>query len=154
MRRMRRLPELSAVIVAATIAATVGFACSSSSSNGGGADAGGGDAPPDVVLAAPDNCVPKGFMGNSLGVGAFCDDTTTCPSSTKFLICTAYHGAPSNAFFCTTPCTVDGDCGENAFCDHHPEGSGCVPDQCGPPRDGGGDAPADGAAPLDGSSNG
>lgn len=126
-----RIPFLVLVLLAA--------ACSSSGSPSGSTDdAGAPDAPRDALVAAPDNCVPKGYVGNDFGVGAFCDETTTCPDSTKaFLVCTAYHDAPSNAFFCTAPCTADSDCGMNAYCDHNPRGSGCVPNQCGSPSDAG-----------------
>jgi hypothetical protein len=132
----------------ALLLALVSAGCSSSSSNSGGGSA---DASTDVAVDAPAaNCVPKGYTGNELGIGAYCDQTTACQmkSTSTFLICTASAGAPPTESFCTTPCTRDTDCGTGAFCVRDPRGSGCVPTQCGgtPADAGSGDAAADGPA--------
>jgi hypothetical protein len=130
---MRKLSACSFLLLALA-------ACSSSSSSSSSNDAGSSDAADDAPVAAANNCVPKGYKGNNVGVGAFCDSTTSCPDSTKFLVCTAFHDAPPTEYFCTTPCTADGDCGDNAFCVHDPAGSGCVPAQCGGKSDSDGGA--------------
>lgn len=94
----------------------------------------------------PNNCVKPGATGNDKGVGAYCDPTQTCPKSSDknvFLICTSIDkSTPTDSFFCTAPCTLDSDCGENAFCAKQSAGAGCVPFSCGTPpdSDGGSDA--------------
>jgi hypothetical protein len=139
----------------ALLSAFVAAGCSSSSSSGAGAPDASHDVALDGNFAAPNNCVMKGYMGNDFGIGAFCDDSTTCPlGGPKYLICTGSAGAPKTEYFCTTPCTQDSDCGMAAFCVSTAQGAGCVPTQCGgkPMQDAGaGDAAADVAvdAPAD-----
>jgi hypothetical protein len=93
-------------------------------------------------IAAADNCVKPGYMGNELGVGAFCDDTASCPTGKTLLICTGFQtGVPTNEYFCTALCTEDKDCGTGAYCHHDPRGSACLPAQCGgTPNDAGTDS--------------
>ena len=105
-------------------------------------DTGGGqlDCPPDVPATdggAPAgdggaNCVAKGDPGNELGVGSYCDDTTTCKrrQGGPILICTGSQGGPGQSF-CTTFCQNDNDCGVGAYCMFDPRGNGCVPAACG-----------------------
>lgn len=141
---MRR--SLGLFVLALTIPA-----CSSSSSSSSSDAGASDDSATNNPIAAPDNCVPKTYKGNNLGIGAFCDSTTSCPdSNTTFLVCTAYHDAPTNEYFCTTPCTADKDCGDGAFCVHNPGGSGCVPAQCGGKSDSDSGA-SDGAVSSDAS---
>ncbi len=90
------------------------------------------------------NCVAIGDPGNELGVGAYCDATTSCRrrQGGPILICTAGHAAPGESF-CTTFCQRDQDCGTGAYCMIDPRGNGCVPAACGGVPGGGVDAGAD-----------
>ena len=118
-------------------------------------DVGGGqlDCPADGPPGAADggtpaeggvNCVAKGDPGNELGIGAYCDGTTSCRRRTggPLLICTGQAGQS----FCTTICTTDTECGTGAFCMHDPRGSGCVPAACGGEPGGGVDGGTDGGS--------
>ena len=73
-------------------------------------------------------CVAEGAKGNALGIGAFCNKTSTrCKTG---LICTADFDAPAGAHFCTIPCAGDKDCGDGAICYAEERGKGCVPNAC------------------------
>jgi len=90
-------------------------------------DDGNAGSTPD--LATPDltfksNCGHPGDVGNSLGIGKFCEHQSDCPSKT---LCSQL-GDPDN-FFCTKLC-AGGDagadeCGENAVCACDSNGRGC-----------------------------
>jgi hypothetical protein len=120
-------------------------------------DTGGGqlNCPPDVPTndgGAPSgdggaNCVAPGDPGNEHGVGAYCDDRTTCRrrQGGPILICTGAQGGPGQSF-CTTFCQRDSDCGSGAYCMFDPRGNGCVPAACGGVPGGGRDAGAGGDA--------
>ena len=120
--------------------------CSSSSSSGGTADAGGvvdSCAPIDGSICGQP-CQP----GNSLGVGAFCNNITECSQLPQAHLC-ASLGDP-NAHFCTFRCSVppeagaddaggagEGglpfptDCGSGATCTCDNSGNcGCTPNTC------------------------
>jgi len=98
----------------------------------------GGDQPPasgpdagTPDLAFKSNCGHPGDVGNSIGVGKFCQHQSDCPTKT---LCTQL-GDPDN-FFCTKVCSNSdggtGECGENAHCacDSTGRGCGCFPDAC------------------------
>lgn len=77
-------------------------------------------------------CGHPGDVGNSLGVGKFCQKITDCSSNTKATLCTTLGSDVS--FFCTLPC-APGDagamtCGENARCACEGGQCGCFPTSC------------------------
>ena len=74
--------------------------------------------------------------GNSLGVGRYCAIQDDCAEVVGG-ICSRIQPAKM-AWFCTTVCAKDGDCGEKArcVCDAMAGGCGCTPEGCLPPPDG------------------
>jgi hypothetical protein len=115
-------------------------ACSSSSpSSGGGADAGGSQ---DVVEDVYSTCGHPGDTGNSLGVGAFCDNFHDCDGTADAHLCSII--GDSTTHFCTKICTPppdggdagaadasgDDGCGDGASCQCGGAGCGCTPDAC------------------------
>ena len=120
----------------------------------------------------PDNCVPPGTKPNEKGMGGYCDpgghqcDTAGPGGGPR--ICTAdVPDTPAHGWFCTYPCSTDGECGTGAYCASDPKGKGCVPTVCKKLSDAGtdsardapaSDAPASDApseaAPSDGSDGG
>jgi hypothetical protein len=77
-------------------------------------------------------CGHPGDVGNSLGVGKYCQNTVPdCSSNTKANIC-ATAGEP-HSFFCTFACHGDGgatECGDNAICSCAGSQCGCLPAAC------------------------
>lgn len=144
----------SLVAVLAALPFVLVLACddddAASSGTSDGTDAQSADEP---YVPNPKNCVKPGEKGNDKGVGAYCDPDVRCPSSTDpnvLLICTSTDKSTANdSYFCTSPCTLDKDCGQNAFCGHSPQGSGCVPFSCGMPPDAGSASDASDDAPSD-----
>jgi hypothetical protein len=124
--------RFAAILVFATTAG-----CSSSSS-GGSADGGAADATEDVYSL----CGHPGDMGNSLGVGKFCDHVTDCTDTPSAHLCSTL--GDSTRHFCLMTCTpadAGGDaadaapppanqCGENATCECGSGGCGCTPNTC------------------------
>ena len=90
----------------------------------GAADAAAPDAAFETICGNP------GDLGNSIGVGKFCDDLGDCSDTTGAPIC-AILGDPL-AHFCTKTCTVDdvGACAEDAACECGNGGCGCTPNIC------------------------
>lgn len=85
--------------------------------------------------AEPSNPCLAG-CGNSLFVGMACSEGGgECSDHTwpEARLCTADHDS-GDLRFCTRPCVVAEDCGEDALCvgeEGHPErGQGCFPKQC------------------------
>jgi hypothetical protein len=77
-------------------------------------------------------CGRPGDVGNSLGVGKFCEKITDCSSNTKATLCTTLGSDVS--YFCTMTC-MEGDagvgtCGENARCACDNGQCGCFPTAC------------------------
>lgn len=108
----------------------------SSSSGDGGSGGTIADAGTD---AAEYQCgVGPGTMGNSKGVGKYCDSIADC-SGQEASIC-AVLGDPT-AHFCTKVCSAsmpsDVQCGENADCSCNGGPCGCTPASCGGSPDGG-----------------
>jgi len=132
-------------------AALVLVACSSSSSSNAPADASADAA--EEPFNPKSSCGHPGDMGNSLGVGKFCQYTIAdCGMNLKARLCTTLDPKGNDNYFCTFPChpTDPPDvCGENARCACDPgsgDACGCFPTACDGPRpDGGADA-NDGAA--------
>ena len=120
-------------------------ACSSSSDNGTGTSDGGstdastgGDSSSNKDSGTtddPNNCVPPGTPGNSLGIGGYCTplggQCDKAGPGGAARICTGdISGTPAHAWFCTLPCSHTSDCGENAVCYENSEGAGCIPTAC------------------------
>jgi hypothetical protein len=114
-----------------------------------GAGGGGGNnsRPSDMTATAPDmmckpdptfksDCGKPCDVGNSLGVGHFCQNQSDCLDTPVNTFCTQL-GDPNN-FFCTRSCKM-GDppsqCGENTRCACQGGQCGCFPTACdtGPP---------------------
>jgi len=91
------------------------------------------------------NCVKPGTPNNERGVGGYCESSADCVTDLGALFfCSAdFEITPRYAWFCTTFCTFDSDCGSHAFCGQSDLGGGCVPNGCGAAPDGGGDASDD-----------
>src|SRR5262245_60402783 len=78
------------------------------------------------AAASPDggrrdmNCVKPGTPRNEKGVGGYCESSAECQGDVGgFFLCSAdFESTPRTAWFCTTFCTVDSDCGTNAYCGH------------------------------------
>lgn len=121
-----------------------GGTSSSSSSSTGGTAGGGGMADAGTEYQCG---VGPGTMGNSKGVGKYCDTLADC-SGQEASIC-AVLGDPT-AHFCTKVCDAmmpaDTQCGENAGCSCNGGPCGCVPAACLPPADGGTDGGSDSGA--------
>ena len=103
--------------------------------------------PADGGTTTPDSgsvqsaCGQPGDMGNSLGVGHYCQTTADCASSSQAIICSSIVNAPTvtpqdDTFVCIIPecdpCAPPGTCGENAQCVCSPGlgGCGCFPTAC------------------------
>ena len=112
-------------------------ACSSSSSSSTASDA---STLQDVVVPSddaavvndPDNCVPPGTAGNSLGIGGYCSplggQCDTAGPGGAARICTAdLTSTPAHAWFCTYPCSQQSDCGNGEVCFQNAQGAGCIP---------------------------
>jgi hypothetical protein len=113
-----------------------GSTSSSGGSSGGGSTSSSSGAPAQGDAGADSgpagNCVPKGYAGNEKKIGAYCDDDVSCPFSLDpFLVCTKPYDPTGNHMFCTAACSKDSECGSGAYCVKDPQGSGCVPTQCG-----------------------
>jgi len=98
-------------------------------------------APAGQDLAEPpllSQCGGPGHTGNSLGVGQFCDNTTTaCVPTQKAKICSAIMNQPTpaatDAYFCTFFCQATdppGTCGEEARCICNSQACICIPNFC------------------------
>lgn len=136
--------------VAAVLSLVSLIACSSSQSAGPTTDAGGADVTEDA-FNPQSSCGHPGDMGNSLGVGKFCQYTIAdCGMNTRARLCTTLDPKGDANYFCTFPCNPMTDpvdvCGERArcACDSTGGACGCFPIACdGPPMDGGKDSAAD-----------
>lgn len=116
-----------------------GGSTGSGSGSGGGGGASGGQA---GGRDPNKNCVKPGATGNEKGVGAYCVSSADCMSPAGgLLLCSADFGAADTAWFCTTICTTDSDCGSGAVCKSSDKGMGCAPLECVSQPDAGGDGP-------------
>ncbi len=97
---------------------------SSDLAKGGGSDlAGGGSDGGNHPLC----CNDPGNMGNSVGVGKYCNDSSMCGGGAPSC---ATLGDPTE-HFCTTTCTMGSTaCGQGASCQCQGGQCGCVPDVC------------------------
>ena len=111
----------------------------SSSSGGAAADAGGGDECAEIDSQCGQPC----DLGNSLGVGQFCNHITECENTPLAHLCSSLGSLTTH--FCTFRCSSpdaalggqDGglpfptDCGEGATCTCDNTGNcGCTPTVC------------------------
>jgi len=74
-------------------------------------------------------------VGNSLGVGKFCNVIADCAGNGMATICSSVlnNGDPLDTYFCTIPVQCDNttNCGAGASCQTVPgKGSGCTPNRC------------------------
>src|SRR5579863_7676364 len=90
------------------VAAAFVFSCSGSGSN------------EDAGTDAGSACGHPGDMGNSLGVGKYCQYRSDCPGA---LLCSSLNNSPTNplnTYFCTLVCdpcsSPPTDCGAGATC--------------------------------------
>ncbi len=153
--------NVKAAVVGCLLAGFAWSACSSDepttanpgSGSGGSSGAGGrgsGGANGDAGRDPNKNCVKPGSKGNEKGVGAYCESSAECMAPAGvLLLCSADFGAPATAWFCTTPCMKDSECGSKAICGSSSQGMGCVPFGCGSAPDGGGPEDAEAGAVVD-----
>jgi hypothetical protein len=142
MVRMR----IAAAVIGCIVVGLAWAGCSSTDNQpkgaGGSAGAGGHAGAPPSDSGSRDrnlNCVKPGTPNNEKGVGGYCESSAECASDVGgFFICSGdFDTTPQYAWFCTTFCTVDADCGSNAYCGHSDLGGGCVPYGCGTGPEGG-----------------
>jgi hypothetical protein len=133
--------KLVAVSTALTFVCIASIGACSSSSNVVGTTTDSGAASDAVsggdtgVINDPQNCVPPGTAGNSLGIGGYCSSLAgQCDSAGPggaARICTAdLTSTPAHAWFCTYPCSGPSDCGSGEVCFQNAEGAGCIPNTC------------------------
>lgn len=91
----------------------------------------------DAPRSAAPACVAPGTHANAVGVGAYCDEKTSCSGAT---VCTASLPDAGTAHFCTKlGCKADAECGAGAFCWHgDPRGAACIVESCVTNGEGGG----------------
>ncbi len=113
------------------IASVVSFALTACSTSSVGDAA---DASVDTHVRDPNaNCIKPGTPNNEIGVGGYCETVAQCPRFDGGIrFCSGDFGAPETAWFCTQPCSKDGDCGSGEYCATDPRGVACVPKVCGP----------------------
>jgi hypothetical protein len=106
----------------------LGSCSSNSSSNQSSADLSVQD------QAIVSKCGQPNDKGNSIGIGRFCVELTSCADIN--LICS--HPVRPDTYFCTKQCTppasgppIDPACGENTICQCDALGCGCTPVSCG-----------------------
>jgi hypothetical protein len=126
--------EILGSVALAVLLALGPTACSSSESEPSVADASAETSTRDAAA----NCIPPGTPNDARGIGGYCETGEDCPSS----FCSALFKAPDDAWFCTIPCKIDDDCGDDAACMSDARGIACVPLVCGGVRktDAGADA--------------
>jgi hypothetical protein len=84
-------------------------------------------------------CGNPGDMGNSMGVGKYCNAASDCMGLAASLCSTLGN---KMTHFCTEFCKTDGgatQCGDMASCITQGNFTVCVPDSCIPGNDGGAD---------------
>ena len=137
MKTTHALFACSSVLALAALAAVASFSgCSSSSSSAGG---GAADASPDVAS----KCGHPGDVGNTFGVGTFCQNFHDCAGNSQAHLCSVIGDMTTH--FCTMTCTpadagteagTDAadqptmNCGANATCACGGAGCGCTPNTC------------------------
>lgn len=74
-------------------------------------------------------CAAPTDLGNSLGVGKYCETNADCRGNGRATFCLAPFDSASN--FCSfIGCMTDADCGEDTTCVVQTSGSACVPNMC------------------------
>ena len=99
---------------------------------GGDNPGGGADMAHALDLTIVSNCGHPGDVGNSFGVGKFCEHQSDCAGTSHPTLCTQL-GDPNN-YFCTIMCSGPdagaSECGEAASCACSGGQCGCFPDAC------------------------
>ncbi|MSP62699.1 MAG: hypothetical protein EXR72_20695 [Myxococcales bacterium] len=93
---------------------------------------------PPLDLALPSLCGHPGDVGNSIGVGKYCEEFSDCNGNDKAIFCVRIYDP--RRLFCSLACEADGGagvCGDHASCQCNATGCGCSPDHCVTPPDGG-----------------
>lgn len=113
---------------------------SATTAGSGGSGGHGGDATP------AESCAKPGDKGNEKGVGEYCTPSGhECTGFSFATVCLADFG--QKQWFCTKlSCTMDSDCGTDAYCEKADMGSACVPNKC---KSGSGGAGGSGGAAPD-----
>jgi hypothetical protein len=114
---------------------------------GGGCGGGGSPAAsPDLAMSTSGGggdmdvyslCGHPGDPGNSLGVGKYCMDSSSCMGKMAAVCSTLMPIPQGPIYFCTFPCSPTSptpQCAEGATCTclsaNNPNECGCVPDVC------------------------
>jgi hypothetical protein len=126
---------LVAAALALAIFAAVPVSCGSSNGTGGGGGAGGGMAGGGVggfggQKTPKNSCIQPGDKGNNIGVGTYCSPAgKQCQNFPLAGLCLADVG--QDQWFCSKiGCTKSSECGNDATCVIHSDGSACVPNHC------------------------
>ncbi len=126
---------MKTIQLATILVASCAIACSSSSSG----SSGDGGVPADSSFEdVASKCGHPGDMGNSLGVGKFCEHIADCADTKSAHLCSVIGDLTTH--FCLMTCTPPADagdaaapaaqCGENATCECGNGGCGCTPNAC------------------------
>jgi hypothetical protein len=132
---------VSFLVGASVVIVGTAVGCSSSSNKGAAtADGGGGDECAEIDSQCGQPC----DLGNSLGVGQFCNQITQCENTSQAHLCSSLGSLTTH--FCTFRCSAadagppeggDGglafptSCGEGATCTCDNSGNcGCTPTSC------------------------
>jgi hypothetical protein len=97
--------------------------------SGAPSEAGAGGSVADAVIDVDMAgwCVLPGTPNNEAGFGGYCTSGgDQCPT----VFCTADFGAAQGSWYCTAPCSTNGECGSATACLVTPQGSGCAPCAC------------------------
>jgi hypothetical protein len=123
-------------LIAAAIALAVAVPVSCGSSNGGSGGGGQGGAGGSGIggfggqKTPKQSCAQPGDKGNDIGVGTYCTPAgKQCEDFPLAGLCLADVG--QKQWFCSKiGCTKSSECGSDATCVIHDDGSACVPNHC------------------------
>ena len=132
-------PQGVALIAAAALAlaaVALPVSCGSSNGTGGSGGAGQGGAGGGGIggfggqKTPKGSCAQPGDKGNNIGVGTYCSPAgKQCEDFPLAGLCLADVG--QDQWFCSKiGCTKSSECGHDATCVIHSDGSACVPNHC------------------------